>query len=57
MLAATEGIGYMMVWGRKLFQLDIVIVGIVVVGLAGYALDLLLRRLERGLSRWAPGHG
>lgn len=57
MLAATEGIGYMMVWGRKLFQLDIVIVGIVVVGLTGYALDVLLRRLERGLSRWMPHHG
>jgi sulfonate transport system permease protein len=57
MLAATEGIGYMMVWGRKLFQLDIVIVGIVVVGLAGYALDLLLRRLERSLSHWLPEHG
>jgi len=57
MLAATEGIGYMMVWGRKLFQLDIVIVGIVVVGVTGYALDLLLRRLERGLSRWVPEHG
>jgi sulfonate transport system permease protein len=56
MLAATEGIGYMMVWGRKLFQLDIVIVGIVVVGLAGFALDFLLRRAERGLSRWAPRH-
>lgn len=57
MLAATEGIGYMMVWGRKLFQLDIVIVGIVVVGLAGYALDLMLRRLERSLSHWLPEHG
>lgn len=57
MLAATEGIGYMMVWGRKLFQLDIVIVGIVVVGVTGYALDLLLRRLERALSRWLPDHG
>ena len=57
MLAATEGIGYMMVWGRKLFQLDIVIVGIVVVGVTGYALDLMLRQLERGLSRWVPEHG
>lgn len=57
MLAATEGMGYMMVWGRKLFQLDIVIVGIVVVGVAGFALDLLLRQLEKSLSRWLPHHG
>lgn len=46
MLAGTDGIGYMMVWGRTLFQLDIVIVGMIVVGAAGFALDLALRRLE-----------
>lgn len=57
MLAATEGIGYMMVWGRTLFQLDIVVVGIVVVGVVGYALDVALRRLEQSLSRWLPDHG
>jgi sulfonate transport system permease protein len=56
MLAATEGIGYMMVWGRKLFQLDVVIAGILVVGLCGYALDRLLRRGENALSRWRPEH-
>lgn len=56
MLAATEGIGYMMVWGRKLFQLDVVIAGIVVVGLCGCALDRLLGRGERALSRWRPEH-
>lgn len=56
MLAATEGIGYMMVWGRKLFQLDVVVAGILVVGLCGYALDRLLRRGERALSRWRPEH-
>jgi len=46
MLAGTDGIGYMMVWGRTLFQLDIVIVGMIVVGTAGFALDFALRRLE-----------
>lgn len=47
MLAGTDGIGYMMVWGRTLFQLDIVIVGMLVVGATGFALDLVLRRTEK----------
>jgi sulfonate transport system permease protein len=46
----------MMVWGRTLFQLDIVIVGMIVVGLIGFGLDAGLRRLERGIARWSAGH-
>lgn len=46
MLAGTDGIGYLMVRGRTLFQLDIVIVGMLVVGATGFLLDVLLRRLE-----------
>ncbi len=57
MLAATEGLGYMMVWGRKLFQLDIVIVGMIVVGIIGFLLDRVLREVEQSLGRWLPDHG
>jgi len=57
MLAATEGIGYMMVWGRKQFQTDIVIVGMIVVGLAGFALDRVLLTIEKSLNRRVPAHG
>jgi sulfonate transport system permease protein len=46
MLAGTDGLGYMMVWGRTLFQLDIVIVGMIVVGVVGFVLDILLKRAE-----------
>ena len=56
MLAGTEGIGYMMVWGRTLFQTDIVIAGMIVVGAIGFTLDAVLRRIERSLSRWTPAH-
>lgn len=56
MLAATEGLGYMMVWGRKLFQLDIVMASMIVVGVAGFALDRGLKALERFIMRWKPGH-
>lgn len=54
MLAATEGVGYMMVWGRTLFQIDIVIAGMVIIGVIGLALDTGLMRAERRLKRWAP---
>jgi sulfonate transport system permease protein len=56
MLAATEGIGYMMTWGRTLFQIDIVMVGMIVVGALGFAIDFGLRRIEAALSRWSPAH-
>ncbi|WP_279483327.1 ABC transporter permease [Aureimonas sp. SK2] len=51
MLAGTDGIGYLMVWGRTLFQLDLVIAGMIVVGVTGFILDLLLRRVERRVAR------
>ena len=32
LLASSEGLGYLMVWGRQLFQLDLVIMAMIVVG-------------------------
>lgn len=52
LLASSEGIGYLMVWGRQLAQLDLVIVGMVVIGAVGVGLDLLLRLVEARLGRW-----
>jgi sulfonate transport system permease protein len=54
MLAGTEGVGYMMTWGRTLFQTDIVIVGMMVVGILGFTIDCLLRKLEARMRRWSP---
>ena len=39
LLASSEGIGYLMVWGRQLFQLDIVFVTIAVVGFSGMLME------------------
>lgn len=52
--AATEGIGYLMVWGRTLFQIDVVLAGMIVVGAVGLVMDTGLRRIERRLRRWSP---
>jgi sulfonate transport system permease protein len=53
LLASSEGIGYLMVWGRQLMQLDLVLVGVIVVGTVGVLLDLGLRGLERRFQRGA----
>ncbi|WP_322015583.1 ABC transporter permease [Paraburkholderia sp. J12] len=58
LLASSEGIGYLMVWGRQMFQLDVVFVCIVVIGLTGFAIDRGVALLDSGIVRWpheAPG--
>lgn len=52
LLASSEGIGFLMVWGRQLFQLDVVFVCIFVIGLVGLVMDRGLNRLDRSLVRW-----
>jgi sulfonate transport system permease protein len=52
LVASSEGIGFMVVWGRQLFQLDVVLAAIVVIGVVGLALDLALSAAERRLRRW-----
>ena len=52
LLASSEGLGYMIVYGRQLFQLDVVLAAVVVVGAVGYALDKLLALIERRLLGW-----
>jgi sulfonate transport system permease protein len=52
LLASSEGIGYLMVWGRQLMQLDLVFVGVIMIGVVGVLLDLSLRWLESRLQSW-----
>jgi sulfonate transport system permease protein len=52
LLASSEGIGYLMVWGRQLLQLDIVVVGMLVIGAVGVTLDRLLAWGESRLHAW-----
>jgi sulfonate transport system permease protein len=54
LLASSEGLGFMIVWGRQLFQLDLVVAAILVVGLVGLVLDKSLAVIEGRLQRWRP---
>jgi sulfonate transport system permease protein len=52
LFASAEGLGYLMSWGRQLFQLDLVLAVVVVLGLIGFSLNWGLARLEGRLERW-----
>jgi sulfonate transport system permease protein len=54
LLASSEGLGFLIVWGRQLFQLDLVLAAIIVVGVVGRLLDKALEKLEARLLRWRP---
>jgi sulfonate transport system permease protein len=54
LLASSEGLGFLIVWARQLFQLDLVLVAIFAVGLVGLALDKGLAGIERRALRWRP---
>jgi sulfonate transport system permease protein len=52
LLAADSGIGQMMEWGRQMFRMDIVVVGVFITGLIGFALDSGFMWVENRLVRW-----
>ncbi len=52
LLAADSGIGQMMEMGRQLFQIDVVLAGVVVSGLIGFLLDRGARAVESRATRW-----
>lgn len=52
LLASSEGIGYIMVYGRQIFQLDVVMATVVVIGMVGFAFDLLIRLLQQRFRGW-----
>ncbi|MFM0224364.1 ABC transporter permease [Paraburkholderia dipogonis] len=54
LVASSEGLGYLIVYGRQLFQLDLVMASVVVVGAIGYAVNRSFDALEARLRRGQP---
>jgi len=52
MVAATRGLGQMVLNASNFLRTDIVIMGIVVIGAVAYAFDLLMRYVERLVVPW-----
>ena len=51
LVASTNGIGYLAVMARQMFQLDQMLAVMLVIGLCGFALDKTLRSAEARLGR------
>lgn len=52
LLASSEGIGYVMVYGRQIFQLDVVMATVVVIGLVGFGFDVIIRLIQKQFRGW-----
>src|SRR5437870_520688 len=52
MVAATAGLGQMVLSASNFLRTDVVIMGIVVIGAVAYLFDLLMRRIERKVVPW-----
>lgn len=55
MIAAKSGLGYLVMTARWVFATDMVLAGMLVIGLIGFAGDLLLRTVEAKFMRWRAG--
>ena len=52
MISANSGIGQMMAAARDMFRTDIVMVGIIVIGVVGFIIDVVIKKVEAGIIRW-----
>lgn len=52
MVAATQGLGYMVLSASQFLQTGVVIMGIVVIAAIAYVFDLLMRFIERRVVPW-----
>ena len=52
LLVAGKGIGNTMIDGRENFWMDLVLFGVIVVGLVGFTLNWIAARIEARLLRW-----
>jgi len=52
LVAAEKGAGKMIISASKFQQTDVVIMGIILIGIIGYGIDVLMRMLEKKLVPW-----
>lgn len=55
LVAADRGLGSMIMIAKNFLQTDTVVIGIVLIGLIGYGIELLMRWTERRLVPWKTG--
>jgi sulfonate transport system permease protein len=55
LIAASSGIGYLIMYAREVSQPDVMLVGVAAIGLTGLLIDFVLLHLERTLLKWNQG--
>ena len=55
MLAADVGLGWLVQYAGEQIQVGYIFVGIIIIGILGYAMELAIRLLERNIVPW-KGH-
>lgn len=57
MIASSDGLGYMINFYRSLSQTDVVMVGIITIGILGYAFDFIFKLIINKLFKETKGYG
>ena len=52
LVAADKGVGSMIMIAKNFLQTDTVVIGIIIIGLIGYAIEMFMRFMERMLIPW-----
>ena len=52
LVAADRGVGAMMMIAKNFLQTDVVVIGIIIIGAIGFAIEMLMRMLEAWLIPW-----
>lgn len=52
LVAADRGLGSMIMIAKNFLQTDTVVIGIIIIGVIGYIIEMLMRRAERWLIPW-----
>ena len=52
LIAAKEGLGFMIMNGKEFFQTDTVVLGMVMISLTVLIIDAILRRIEKRILAW-----
>ena len=52
LIAASSGLGYMIIYYREVLRTDAIIVGMLTIGVIGLIMDIAARRLEQWLLPW-----
>ena len=55
LVAATKGLGFMIQSAAQFLSTDIVILGIIIIAVIAFILEILLRKLQANLAPWYGG--